>query len=177
MLSDSCIQFYLKNNNSKKKTFFFLCPTPFFFQSVALFPFIFHPSYLPSVFIQYFSPFLSLPLFHFTTSIPHVLNGLSRLIALSALSFLSFCPIPFFSLLVPTSKSRPHFPFFCTLSPQELRNSLYHTPLILPVVSGFIFSLLSCLSVSLSVSLSSTFIHLPLALNLSTSSPVYPFLW
>jgi hypothetical protein len=42
-----------------------------------------------------------------------------------------------FPLLVSTSRSRHYFSFFCTLSPQVLQNFLCHTPLILPVVSGF----------------------------------------
>jgi hypothetical protein len=84
------IQFYLKSNNSNFFfTFFFLSPTPFFFHSVLPFPYLFHPPYLPSVFSQYFSPFLSLPLSHFATSIPQVLNCLSLLIACSVPSFLS----------------------------------------------------------------------------------------
>jgi hypothetical protein len=63
-----------------------------------------------------------------------------------------------------------------SLSPQLLRNFLCHTPLILLVVSGFFDpSLLSCLSVSLSFSLSSTSIHPPFALNLSTFSLAFLF--
>jgi hypothetical protein len=69
-----------------------------------------------------------------------------------------------FSLLVPTSKSRLHFSFFCT-SPQVLRN-----------LDSLILSLLSCFSVSLSLSLNSIFIHFPFAVNFSTSSLAYPFL-
>jgi hypothetical protein len=74
--------------------------------------YLFLPSYLPSVFILYFSPFLSLPLSHFATSIPRF-----------SLSFLSFHPIPVFSLLVSTSESRHHFSFSCSpsLSPCVLR--------------------------------------------------------
>jgi hypothetical protein len=121
-----------KNNNSKH-LYFFLSPTPLYpFPSLVYF---FHPFYLPSVFILYFSPFLSLPLSHLTTFIPHVLNCLSL--------------------------SSP--------STQYLFYFLYLDSLIL--------SLLSCLSVSLSLSLSSTFIHLPFALHLSTSSLAYLFLW
>jgi hypothetical protein len=84
-----------------------------------------------------------------------VLNCLSLLIAHSVPSFLSFHPIPLFTLLVLTSKSRRlHFSFICTLSSQVLRNLL--CTLILPVVSEFlILSLLSCLYVSLFLSLSS----------------------
>jgi hypothetical protein len=58
------------------------------------------------------------------------------------------------------------FPNTCFLSPHSFL--LYMDSLIL--------SLLSCLFVSLSPSFSSTFIHLPFALNLSTSSLLYPFL-
>jgi hypothetical protein len=75
--------------------------------------------------------------------------------------FLSFHPIPVFSFLVPVSESRHHFSFSCTLS----YSLLY--------LDYLIISLLSCLSVSLSLALSSTFTHLPFALNLSTSSLPY----
>jgi hypothetical protein len=71
-----------------------------------------------------------------------VLNCLSRLIAHSAPSFLSFRLILVFS----------------------------------PYLDSLILSLLSCLFVALFLSLSSTFIHLPFALNLSTSLLTYPFL-
>jgi hypothetical protein len=121
-------------NNSKKITFSFLSPTHFFFHSVSPLPYLFHPSYLPYVFIQYFSSFLSLRLSHFATSILHMLNCLSLLIAHSAPSFLSFQPIPVFSLLLPTSESRHHLFLSCTLSPQVLWNFLCHTPLLLCTV-------------------------------------------
>jgi hypothetical protein len=49
-----------------------------------------------------------------------------------------------------------------------------HSPLY---IDSFIFFLLSCLFLSLSLSLTSTFIHLSFALNLFTSSLAYPFLW
>jgi hypothetical protein len=71
--------------------------------------------------------------------------------------FLSFRPIPVFSLLLPTSES-------------PLSNPLLH-------LVSLILSLLSCLSVSFFLSLSSTFIHFPFALNLSTSSLSYLTLW
>jgi hypothetical protein len=166
-------RFRIKNNNSKKN-FFFLSPTHFFFHSVPPVPYLFYSSYFPSVFIQYFSP-----LSHFATSIPHVLNCLSLLIAHSAPCFLSFRLIPVFSLLVRTTKSRHHFSLFCTLSlsrPSEI-SSVIHLSYSLLYLDSLILSILSCFSVSLSLSLSSTFIHLPFALNLSTSSLAYPFLW
>jgi hypothetical protein len=141
-------------------------------------PNLFHSTNLPSVFIQYFSPFLCLPLSQFATSIPHVLNRLSLPIAHSPLFFLSSHPIPVFCLLIPTSESPHHFSFSCTLSPQVLQNFLCHTPLILPVVPRFSDSFPSLLLVRVfSLSLSSTFIHLLFALNLSISSLTYPFLW
>jgi hypothetical protein len=91
--------------------------------------------------------------------------------------FLSFHPIPVFSLLIPTSESPHHFSFSCTLSPQVLQNFLCHTPLILPVVPRLSDSFPSLLLVRVfSLSLSSTFIHLHFALNLSTSSLAYAFL-
>jgi hypothetical protein len=106
-----------------KTTVFFLSPTPFFLYSVLPVLYLFHSSCLPSVFMQYFSPYPSLHLSYFATSIPHVLNCLSLLIAHSV--FLSFRPIPIFSFLVSTSKSRHHFSFFCTVSPQVLSFSYY----------------------------------------------------
>jgi hypothetical protein len=122
------------------------------------FPFLFLPCssmslssiFSPSVFIQYFSPFRSLPLSHFATFIPHVL------IAHPAPFFLSFHPIPVFSLLVPTSKSRHYFSFFAL-------------SLILPVISWFFDFFLACLCFCP--------FHFPFALNVSTSSLAYPFLW
>jgi hypothetical protein len=80
-------------------------------------------------------------------------------------------PIPVVSLLFPTFDSRHHFSLSCIISPQVLRNLLSYT-----IIDSLILSLLSCLSVSLSFSLSSTFLHLPFALNLSASSLAYPFL-
>jgi hypothetical protein len=67
-------------------------------------PYLFHLSYLFLI---------SLHLFHMCSIV-------SLLIAHPASSFLSFHPIPVFSLLIPTSESCYHFPFFCTLSPQVL---------------------------------------------------------
>jgi hypothetical protein len=130
---------------------------------------------LPSSF-RISPPFLSLPLPYFSTLIPHVLNCLSLLTAHSAPSFLSFHSIPVFSLLDPTSKSPHHFSFCYTLSPQVLRNFLIHLSDFLLYLDSLMLSLLSYLSVSLSISLSSTFIYLPFALNLSASSLAYPFL-
>jgi hypothetical protein len=132
-------------------TFFLSIPHPFFCHSVSPFPYPFQPSYLPSVFIQYFSPFLSLPLSHFATSTPHVLNCFSPLVVHSAPSFFSFRPIPVLYLLVPTSKSRHHFSFFCTLSlPRYCGiSSVIHLSYSLPVVSGFFDSLPSFLLVCL----------------------------
>jgi hypothetical protein len=137
-------------------------PTPFF-----LYPFpppyyLFHLSYLPSVFIQNFPAFslsLSLSLSPFATSIPPALNYLFLLIVHSAPSFLSFHPIPFFSILVHTSKSRHHFSFSFTVSPQVLRNYLCHTLLILPVVSAFFDSLSSFLLVCVFVPFTQLYIY------------------
>jgi hypothetical protein len=74
-------------------------------------------------------------------------------------SFLSFHPVPVLSLLVPTSKSRHNFSFFCTLSPQLLRNFLCYTPLIFPVVSGFFDSFPSFLFVCVFVPFTQLYIH------------------
>jgi hypothetical protein len=90
---------------------------------------LFHISFIHPIFILYFSRLLSLPLFHFVASIPRVFDYLSLLIAHSAPSFLSFRPIPIFSLLVPTSESRHYFSFSCTFPPQEFPLSYSpHTP-------------------------------------------------
>jgi hypothetical protein len=121
-LSDSCLQIYLKIKITIQKKMFLSIPHPFLFSFCPSFSIslssIISPFRLHSVFF----PSLS----HFATSIPHVLNCLSLLIAHSAPSFLSFRPVPVFSFLVPTSKSRHHFSFFSTLSPQVLRNFLCH---------------------------------------------------
>jgi hypothetical protein len=80
-LSDPCSQYKHESNNSKniKVTFLFLPPTHLYFYSFPLLPYLFHPTYLPSVCAQYFSPVLSLPLSHFVASVPHVLDRLSPL--------------------------------------------------------------------------------------------------
>jgi hypothetical protein len=56
-------------------------------------------------------------------------------------------------------------------------SSVIHLSYSLLHMDSLILSLLSCLSVSLSLSLSSTFIHLHFAPNLSTSSLANSFLW
>jgi hypothetical protein len=147
-------------------------PHPFLFLSFPsssislssiLSPFHLHLVFLPVP----FSPSLSFLYIHSQLSLsPH---------STFCTFFLSFHPIPVFFLLVLTSKSRHHSSFF---SPQVLRNFLRHTSIILPVVFGFFDSFASSLFVvPLSLSLNSTFIHLPFALNLSTFSLAYPFLW
>jgi hypothetical protein len=55
-------------------------------------------------------------------------------------------------------------------------SSVMHFSCFLLYLESLILSLLFCLSVSLFLSLSSAHIHLPSALNLSTSSLAYPFL-
>jgi hypothetical protein len=80
-----------------KNNILILSPTPFYFYSFAPFPYLFHPSYLPSVFILYFFPFLSLPVSHFPASAPHVFDRLSFLAAHPA-PFFFFRPIPVLSL-------------------------------------------------------------------------------
>jgi hypothetical protein len=140
---------FTPQGNHKKNYIFISVPTPFFFYSFPPLPYLFYPSYLSCVFIQYFS--LSL----YFSSIQYV-----------------------FSLLVPTSKSRDHFSFFCPLSPQVFRNFLCHTPLILPLVSGCFDSFPSFLLFCIFVSFTQLYIH-PSAFcsfNLSTSSLAYSFL-
>jgi hypothetical protein len=92
--------FRIPDYNTTPKTkhnIFILSPTPFYFYSFPPFPYFFHPSYLPSVFIQYFFPFLSLPVSHFPASAPHVFDRLSFLAAHPA-PFFFFRPIPTCSL-------------------------------------------------------------------------------
>jgi hypothetical protein len=140
---------FTPQGNHKKNYIFISVPTPFFFYSFPPLPYLFYPSYLSCVFIQYFS-----------------------------LSLLFFHPIRVFSLLVPTSKSRDHFSFFCPLSPQVFRNFLCHTPLILPVVSGCFNSFPSFLLFCIFVPFTQLYIH-PSAFcsfNVSTSARAYSFL-
>jgi hypothetical protein len=77
----------------------------------------------------------------------------------TAPSFLFFRPIAVFSLLVSTSKARHHFSLFCTLSRQVFLNFLCHTPLILPVVSGFFDSFPSFLLVCVFAPFTQLYIH------------------
>jgi hypothetical protein len=84
---------------------------------------------------------------------------ISLLTAHPAHSFLLLHPVPVLCLLVPTSKSRHHFPFFRALSPQIHRNILCHAPLILPVVPRFSDSLPSLLLVRISVPLAQLRTH------------------
>jgi hypothetical protein len=117
---------------------------------------------LPSSFSISPRSFLSFSLSHFATSILHVVDCLSFRIAHSASSFHSFYPTCFLS-------SFPHLHLviiFLSLSP-ELQNFFCHTPLV--YLDSLIVSRLSYFSVPLSLLRSSTFIHLPFALNLSTS--------
>jgi hypothetical protein len=148
-----CRSLYIKTQFQK----FFPCPYLFLsFPSPSIsLSSILSPFRLHSV----FSLFLSLSLSHFATSIPHVLNFLSLLIAHSGPSFLSFRPIPALSLHLPTSKSGQNFSLSYTFSPQVLRNFLCHTPLILPVVSGFFDSFPSFLLVYMFVPFTQLYIH------------------
>jgi hypothetical protein len=136
-----------------KVTFLFLSPTHLYFYSFPPLPYLFHATYLPSAFAQYFSPVLSLPLSHFVAFAPHVLDRLTLLSAHPAPSLLVFRPVPVLSLLVPASKPCHHFPLFRALSPQVHRNILCRASLILPVVPGFSNSLSSLLLVRVFVSL------------------------
>jgi hypothetical protein len=97
------ITFFFKRKTAiaKKKMFFLLC-------SFLPLPYLFHPSYLPFIFIQYFSPLFSLPL---SLSPP----------------FLSLHSVPVFSLFIFTFESHHHFPFSCTLFPSTLEFPLSYT--------------------------------------------------
>jgi hypothetical protein len=109
-------------------------------------PYLFHPTYLPSIFAQYFSPVFSLPLSYFVASATHVPDRLPLLSVHPAPSFLLFRPIPVLSLLVPASKPRHHFP-------------LFHASLILPVVPGLSDSLRSLVLVHVFVPLAHLHAH------------------
>jgi hypothetical protein len=101
-----------------------------------------------------------------------VLDYLSLLIAHSAPTFLSFHPISVVFLLVLTSESRHHFSLCCTVPPPRYSgiSSVIHLSYsLLYYLDSLSLSLLSCLSVSLFLSLNSTFFRFPFALNLSTS--------
>jgi hypothetical protein len=100
----------------------------------------------------------TIPKINFFLPIPHpflFLSFPSSSISLSSLlsifHILHLFPllpsIPVFFLLVLTSKSRHHSSFFCTLSPQVLRNFFCHTSIILPVVFEFFDSFASFLFV------------------------------
>jgi hypothetical protein len=141
---------------------FYAPPLSFFILSL-----LFHISFIHLISL-WSSLSISL-LSHFATSIPHVLHCLFLLVTHSAPSFLFFDPIP------PLS-SFPHLNP-AIIFPSFALSLLCHTPLyFLLYLDSLIFSLISCLSVSSSLSLRSTFIHLPFALNLSTSSLAGPFL-
>jgi hypothetical protein len=91
-----------------------------------------------------------------------VLDRLSLLITHSASSFLSFHPIPVFSLLVPTSESRHHF----SLSRGTPDFPLSYTLLLLLVVSGFFDSLPSFLLVLIFLPFIQLYIHIFLLLSI-----------
>jgi hypothetical protein len=148
-LSDSCLQFYLKNNNPKKPLYFSILSLLFHISFI-------HPISLPSSFG--ISPRSFLCLSHFATFIPHVFNCLSLLIAHSAPSFLSFRPLPDFSLLVPTSTLTINF-FFHLHSLSPSIPEFPHTPLILPVVSGFFDSRPSFFIICVFVPFTQLYIH------------------
>jgi hypothetical protein len=146
---------------------------PYGLSDFSLQTYLFHPSYVSSVFFQYFFPLLCLPLSHFAASASHVLNGLTLRSAHPAPSRLLFRPIPITSLLVPASESR-HHSLALSLSRYTGTSSVMHLSYSLLYLNSLILSLLSCLSVPLS--LSSALVHLPSALILSTSPLAYPFL-
>jgi hypothetical protein len=114
---------------------------------------LFHPFYFPSVFTQYFSPFLSLSLLSF-----RYIHSTCAQFSLSPHSTF----YTFFSLLPNNTcflSPRHHFSFSCTLSPQVFRNLLCHTPLILPVLSGFFYSLPSFLLVCVFLPFTQLYTH------------------
>jgi hypothetical protein len=111
----------------KKKCFFYSPTLSFSIRPLLFHIFFIHPiSHSSSFSISPFpfSPSLSLRYIHFTCA----RLSLSFLIAHSAPSFLSFRPIPVFSLLVATSESRHHFSFSCTLTPEFPQSYTSHPP-------------------------------------------------
>jgi hypothetical protein len=121
----------------------FSYPDPFLFQSfpssLISLSSILSPFRLHSVFSQ----FLSLPLSHFATSIPHMLYCLAVLIAHSAPSFISFHPISpsFFFLLHSLSSGTSEFPLSYTSHP-VVSGFLDSVPSFLLVLHSSIFLLL-----------------------------------
>jgi hypothetical protein len=104
------------------------------------------------IFTQYFSPFLCLPLSHFATSIPHVLNCLSLLITHSAPSFLSFrlIPVSFSLLFLSFALSLPRYSGISPLSYTS------HTPSCIWI---FFYSLASFLLICVFVPFTQLHIH------------------
>jgi hypothetical protein len=138
----------------------------FLFLSILSFSISFiHSISLPS---SFFPLSLSLSLSHFSPSSLHILHLLSSLSILCLFSLSSF---PHLNLAI----------IFLSLALSLLRYSGIFSVIDLPYsllyLDSLILSFISYFSVSLSFSLSSTFIHLPFALNLSTSSLAYLFLW
>jgi hypothetical protein len=156
-----------KHNNAIPKIRIFSYSPPISFSIHSLLFHILHPFYLPSVFILP-SLTLSLSLSHFSPSSLHILHLLSSLSILCLFSLSSF---PHLNLAI----------IFLSLALSLLRYSGIFSVIDLPYsllyLDSLILSFISYFSVSLSFSLSSTFIHLPFALNLSTSSLAYLFLW
>jgi hypothetical protein len=157
-----------------KNTFPFCPPLLSFFILSPLFHISFiHPISIPPV---PFSPFLSF----------HHIHSTCVQLSLSPHTCSTFCT--FFPLL-PSNNCFPSFSFphlhlaiiflSCALSLPRYYgiSSVVHLSYSLLYLDSSILSLLSCLSVSLCLSPSSTLTHLPFALNLSTSSLAYPFLW
>jgi hypothetical protein len=100
LLSGRRIPDYKHKNTIPKINIFFLSTIHLFFYQFLRLPYLFQLSYLPSVFIQYFSPFLSLFLisrhpFHMclivSLSLKHILHFLSSP-SIQYLLSLSSCP-------------------------------------------------------------------------------------
>jgi hypothetical protein len=110
---------------------------------------------MPHLFPSLFFPPSSISLSSILS--PFRLHSVFLHVPLSSPFFLSFHPIPVFSLLVPTS--RHHFPFSYTISSQILRNFLCHTPLTHLVLPRFFDSLPSSLLVGNFVPFTQLYIH------------------
>jgi hypothetical protein len=160
-LSDSCLHFCLKRKVAIQKKIISI-PHPFLFSFCPSFSIslssILYPS-LPSSFSILlpipFSPSLLFRYIH-STCAQSFLSPHSTLCTF----FPPFRPIPVFYLLVPTTKSRHDLSFFCTLLGYSGISSVIHLSYFLLYLDSLILSLLSCLFVSLNLSLTSTFLHL-----------------
>jgi hypothetical protein len=147
--------------------------TPSFFYAFPPLPYLLHPSYLylHSIFLHVpFSPSLS---FRYIKCAQLSLSPRSTFCTFFPLLPSSTC---FLSSFLHLNLAITFFSFALFLPRYSGISSVIHLSYFLLCLDSLVLSLLPCLSVFLSLSFSSTFIHLPFAINLSTSSLPYPFL-